>query len=72
MESKELKQFVLTLSFEEAKWLRGQMQNPLGCTPDEEYPEDKEMRHRFFSAVESARYMDDGSAPIATAKKSNI
>ena len=42
----------LSLSKEEAEWLNGVMQNPLhGQHPDDEDPQDAEMRYTFFSAT---------------------
>lgn len=49
------KTYVLELTEQEAIWLRGLMQNPFnGDTPEEELEQDKEMRFKFFSAVEEA------------------
>ena len=54
-EHKILKSFILDLNEEEACWLRATMQNPLfNQNPDEEDQHDKEMRMKFFSAVEKA------------------
>ena len=52
MESKLTKLVVLTLTKEEADWLHNVMQNPLwNQNPDEESPEDAEMRRNFFEAT---------------------
>lgn len=49
------KTYVLELTEQEAIWLRGLMQNPLnGDTPEEELELDKDMRFKFFNAVEEA------------------
>ena len=47
------KTITITLDQEEAEWLRGVMQNPLHDEhPDEESARDREMRSRFFFAVD--------------------
>jgi len=49
------KTYVLELNEEEASWLRGLMQNPIHVNAlDEEEDEDREMRRKFFDAVEDA------------------
>lgn len=43
---------VLELTVEEARWLKGVMQNPLwGDSPEEESIEDNNMRRKFFDAI---------------------
>ena len=47
------KTLILELNEEEAKWLAGNLQNPLhSFRPEEESAEDREMRLRFFHAVQ--------------------
>lgn len=49
----KINMIVLTLTAEEANWLKTVMQNPAyGCTPEQEWPEDREMREKFFNAME--------------------
>ena len=43
---------VLELSEEEARWLKGLMQNPIQSDLDNEREEDKKMRHIFWNALE--------------------
>lgn len=42
---------LLVLTEEEAAWLAAIMQNPMYGTPEEESPEDREMRMRFWNAL---------------------
>jgi len=41
----------LTLSEDEARWLKGALQNPLGTTPDEEDPKDGAIRRTLFTSL---------------------
>lgn len=51
-EVKTVKSIILDLNEDEAKWLKGVMQNPLnGKAPDEEDPIDKAIRYKFFGAL---------------------
>ena len=54
MESKIEKAATIYLNEEEALWLKGLMQNPLFAyeSPDEEPESEREMRSRFFDALE--------------------
>ena len=53
MKSKMIKkvQIALSLDEDEAKWLKSLMQNPIGCSQDEEDPIDEDMRMRFWDAL---------------------
>ena len=42
----------LELTVEEARWLRGVVQNPIGIDPLDEPAEDKEMRRVFWDALD--------------------
>lgn len=48
----------LTLEEEEALWLKGLVQNPIGCTPDQEPKDQAEMRRRFWEALKDIVYRD--------------
>jgi len=41
----------ITLDEREARWLKAIIQNPIGCTLDEENETDREMRERFWIAL---------------------
>ena len=41
----------LILNNDEAKWLKSLMQNPIGCSPDEEENDDKQIRAAFWKAL---------------------
>lgn len=43
----------LVLDLTEAKWLRDIMQNPIGCTKEDEGPAECRMREKFFNALEA-------------------
>jgi hypothetical protein len=50
--TKQSVEVTLVLDEKEADWLHGVMQNPLhGQSPDDESPEDAEMRIKFFLAT---------------------
>ena len=52
MKTKVEKQIVLTLNEEEARWLKGILQNPLWVdSPDEEDPYDRAMRGKYWDAL---------------------
>ena len=51
MKTEVVKRINLSLSDKEAMWLHQVMQNPLGCTPEEEPHDDKEIRRAFFHAT---------------------
>ena len=51
VEREETIKFQLTLTPEEANWLKGIMQNPHGCTPQEEDEYNKGMRMKFWNAL---------------------
>lgn len=42
---------VLTLTVEEALWLKTALKEPIGCTNQEEYPDEKAMRVNFLSQM---------------------
>ncbi len=44
-------EITLTMTGDEAEWLKGVMQNPHGCTPEEEEEYTKKMRQTFFDIL---------------------
>ena len=64
------KLITLTLTEDEARWLKSIVQNPLWVDdPNEEDPRDKDMRSRFWVALEDVR--DDVEFTILTYCGSN-
>lgn len=53
MKSKKITQEIVILKLEEneAKWLKDLVQNPIGCEPDEEDKDSKEIRKKFWDAL---------------------
>jgi hypothetical protein len=49
---KQLKEYVLVLSEDEARILRGMVQNPM-CDPEEEPQEISDLRESIFKALKS-------------------
>jgi hypothetical protein len=41
----------LSLTQEEARWLKGIVQNPIATTLEEEHPQDREIRKSFWDAL---------------------
>lgn len=42
----------MDLGSEEAQWLHNLVQNPVGCTPESESPQDAAIRKKFFTALQ--------------------
>ena len=59
MKSKIQKQVVLTLTEEEARWLKHIVQNPLWTDLKQEDPYDRVMRGRYWDALEGVE-LDGG------------
>ena len=52
IQAKTIKTVFITLSDEEAEWLKWVMQNPLhGGNPEDELPENKKYREAFFMGL---------------------
>ncbi|MCF8299085.1 MAG: hypothetical protein K9J13_16170 [Saprospiraceae bacterium] len=49
-EIKQTVEIILTLTPQEAKWLKAYVQNPM-CPPEEENKEDSKMREKIFDAL---------------------
>lgn len=52
-EIKQSRTVTLELSEDEARWLKGIMQNPIGCEYDHELIEDQKHRASFWKALEN-------------------
>ena len=50
-EIKTDRKITITLTEREARWLKGVVQNPIGCDRGEEDHEESEMRKRFWDAL---------------------
>ena len=50
MESK--KEIILKLTEKEAQWLKELVQNPIGCTPEEEDLDSREIRNAFWMCLD--------------------
>ena len=50
MESK--KEITLKLTEKEAQWLKALVQNPIGCTPEDEGIDEKEIRNAFWMCLD--------------------
>lgn len=48
----------LTLEEREARWLKSLVQNPIGCTMEEEPEEHAEIRRRFWEALHEVDHRD--------------
>ena len=53
MKSSTVNKAVLELEDFEVQWLRNIMQNPIGCSYEEEFGGDREMRKKFWEALGS-------------------
>ena len=56
MKTQIKQQVVITLDYDEAVWLKAIMQNPIWTTVDDEEPYDRDMRRRYWEALDSVHF----------------
>jgi len=49
-------EITLVLNEKEALWLKGLVQNPIGCSYEEEREEDRDIRHSFWDTLKEVKY----------------